>query len=817
MLETLWRDCRYACRSLIRSPGFTSIAGLTLAFGIGANTAIFSVVNAVLLRPLGYRNPEQLVALTPTLTSQPNAFLQISAPEYQDFKRELKSFSSYAASWSIDLNVAGNGASERLQGALTSDGYFTTLEAKPMLGRPFTPADAGGRIGYVAIISYEFWQRRFGGAASAIGQQLRMDDDPITVVGVMPKGFRHPIENTGSRIDIWVPIDINSPDPQFVNGRGARVFDLVARLNPGTTIVQAQTDLDRVTAQIRSQFPDIYRAGQGWTVTAQPLAEKVVGNVRSALMVLLGAVGFVLLISCLNVANLTLARASAKEREVAIRTALGGTPRQLARQMLTESLLLAMLGGILGLVVASVGTMALSRLTVLYLPRAHEIGIDGVVLAFTGFLVLLTGLGFGLMPALGAARANLQSTLKQTGRGSSAGGKGLRLRAILVVAEVAFALVLLAGAGLLIRSFTRLVAVDPGFNAGNLLTMQVWLSVQNKPEEGKYFTPAQKLSFYDRVRDQIQQVPGVRSMGFTSRLPLRGQQSISFEVEGQPVDPDQPRPNAERRIVSASYFPTMGIPIVQGQNFSELADSNAPLQVVVNQTLANRYWPNQDPVGRRVKLGQNFATIAGVAGDVHDVGLERPVRETMYLSYRVAVPQQIAIVVRTTSRPETLSQQLVAAVRSIDPEQPVFAISPMTQVIDDSTAERRFSLLLLSLFAAVALMLAGIGIYGVISHATEQRRQEIGIRRALGADAYNVFGLILKGGLQLVAIGLVLGLAGAWLLSQVLTSQLFGVGNHDLVTFMMVPAVLLGVSLLALYIPARRALKVHPMTALRSE
>jgi predicted permease len=618
-------------------------------------------------------------------------------------------------------------------------------------------------------------------------------------------------------VDIWVPIDIESPDPQFVNARNARVFDLVARLNPGTTQAQAQLDLDRVTAQMRSQFPDIYRAGQGWQVKAQPLAEKVVGNVRSALLVLLGAVGFVLLISCLNVANLTLARASAKEREVAIRTALGGTPRQLARQMLTESLMLALLGGALGLIVATVGTMALSRLTVLYLPRAREIGIDGAVLVFTGLLVLLTGLAFGLLPALGAARANLQTTLKETGRGSSASGKGLRLRAVLVVAEVAFALVLLAGAGLLIRSFTQLVAVQPGFDPGNLLTMQVWLSVQNKPEEGKYFTPVQKLAFYDRVRDQIQQVPGVRSMGFTSRLPLRGQQGISFEVEGQPVDADQPRPSAERRTVSASYFPTMGIPFVRGQNFSELADSNAPLQVVINQTLANRYWPNEDPVGRRVKLGQNFASIAGVVGDVHDVGLERPVRETMYLSYRALVPQQIAIVVRTSSRPEELSQQLVAAIRSVDPEQPVFAVSPMTQVIDDATAERRFSLLLLSFFAGVALMLAGIGIYGVISHATEQRRQEIGIRRALGADAYNVFGLILKGGLQLVAIGLVIGLAGAWLLSQVLASQLFGIGAHDPVTFLLVPVVLLGISLLALYLPARRALQVHPMTALRSE
>ncbi len=817
MRETLWRDCRYAFRSLTRSPGFTVIAALTLAFGIGANTAIFSVVNAVLLRPLGYRNPEQLVALSPTLASQPNAFLQVSAPEYQDFKRELKSFSGFAASWSIDLNVAGNGASERLQGALTSDGYFTTLEAKPMLGRPVTPADAGGRIGYVALISYEFWQRRFGGSPSAIGQQLRMDDDPITVVGVMPRGFRHPVENTGSRVDIWVPIDIDSPDPQFVNARNARVFDVVARLNPGTTLVQAQADLDRVTALVRAQFPDVYRAGQGWQVKAQPLAEKVVGNVRPALLVLLGAVGFVLLISCLNVANLTLARASAREREVAIRTALGGTPRQLAGQMLTESLMLAMLGGVLGLIVATVGTMALSRLTVLYLPRAHEIGIDGTVLLFTAGLVLVTGLGFGLTPALGAARANLQTTLKETGRGSSAGGKGLRLRAVLVVAEVAFALVLLAGATLLIRSFTRLVAVEPGFDPGNLLTMQVWLSVQNKPEEGKYFTPAQKLAFYDRVRDQIRQVPGVVSMGFTSRLPLRGQQGISFDVEGQPVDPDQPRPSAERRTVSASYFPTMGIPILQGQNFSELADSGAPLQVMINQTLAKRYWPDEDPIGRRVKLGQNFATIAGVVGDVHDVGLERPVRETMYLPYRVAVPQQIAIVVRTASRPEELSRQLVAAIRSVDPEQPVFAISPMTQVIDDATAARRFTLLLLSLFAGVALMLAGIGIYGVISHATEQRRQEIGIRRALGADAFNVFGLILKAGLLLVGVGLVIGIAGAWLLSQVLASQLFGVGAHDPVTFLLVPAVLLGVSLLALYLPARRALQVHPMTALRSE
>ena len=481
MMDAMWRDLRFALRGLARSPAFTAIAVLTLALGIGANTAIFSVVNAVLLRPLSYGDPDRLVALTSSFSTRGETNVQVSAPELNDYRREVAAFEDAAGAWPININLTGNGEPERIAAAVVSPNFFRVLGVAPTLGRDFTDQDAGGRIGYVALISYELWQRRFGGDPAAIGKTVRLDDDPMTIIGVMPKGFRHPLENAGAPLELWAPIDLTNPDPNFTNVRQFRVLGAVARLKPGRTIAEAQRSLDALRERWYSEYPDAYSRAAGWRVDAVPLTERLVGKVRPALLILLGAVGCVLLIGCANVANLLLTRGTTRGREIAIRTALGGSRRSIVRQLLTESLVLAALGGLLGFGLAVWGTGALSQLAALYLPRAREIGIDPAVLGFTAGLILLTGIGFGLLPALQASRPDLQSVLKDSGKGMTSGVRRGGLRSGLVVLEVALALVLLAGAGLLLRSFERIVRLDPGFNPDGLLTLQIWLPWPNAP------------------------------------------------------------------------------------------------------------------------------------------------------------------------------------------------------------------------------------------------------------------------------------------------------------------------------------------------
>ncbi len=826
-MDAFWRDCRFALRSLARSPGFTIIAVLTLALGIGANTAIFSVVNAVLLRPLAYAQPEQLVSLRARLTGRGTNDLPMSQPEYQDLRREVPALGEVSAVWPISINLTGLGEPERIQAAVVSSNYFSLLGVAPILGREFTKADDGGRIGYVSLISYDLWQRRFGGDRAVIGKTVRLDDDPMTIIGVMPRGFRHPVEGGASPMELWAPIALDNPDTTFVNSRGARVFDLIGRLKPGATVDQLHAQLATLTARLVARYPGAYPPALGWQADAVPLAERVVGNVRPALLVLLGAVGFVLLIGCANVANLLLARATTRDREIAVRTALGGSRMRLVRQLLTETLVLALVGGVVGLLIAMWGTSALSHLAALYLPRARDIGIDGPVLAFTAGLSLLTGVGFGILPAVQASRPDLQSVLKDTGRGASTGAPRAWVRGALVVVEVAVALVLLAGAGLLLRSFQRLIAVETGFNPENLLTLQVWLPWPNQPEQGRYFSRAQRLGFFDRSVAAVSQVPGVRGVALLSRLPFsgvgatgHGRNDVRFEIEGHPTPADQLRPVAEFRLVSPNFFQTMQIPLLRGRTLSAVADSATPGEVVVNRTLAEKYWSGQDPVGRRVRLfGPDgpWVSVVGVSGDIRQVAPDQPPREEIYASSRWAPGQEMSFVVRTEGRPERFASAVTKAIRSVDPEQPVFGVEPMEKVLADASAERRFSLLLLTLFAGMALLLSAIGIYGVMAYTTTQRRHEIGIRVALGAGSSDVLGLVVGQGMRLVLIGLGLGLAGAWVLSRVLSSQLYGVTSRDPVTYAGVAAVLGVVALVATYLPARRAMRVDPMISLRSE
>ena len=820
MIDAIWRDVRFAVRGLARSPAFTAIAVLTLALGIGANTAIFSVVNAVLLRPLAYREPDRLVSVRSALDGRSVANLPSSAPEYQDYRREVPAVPDLAAVWPININLTGQGDPERIQAAVVSTNYFSVLGVAPVLGRDFSPEDDGGRIGYVTLISYDLWQRRFGGDRNVIGTSVRLDDDPMTIIGVMPKGFRHPVESGASPMEVWAPIELANTDSNFIDFRGMRVFDVFGRLAPGATVEQAGAQFQALSGRLSAQFPDVYLPSLGWRVDVAPLAQRVVGDVRPALLVLLGAVGFVLLIGCANVANLLLARATTRDREIAIRTALGGGRARLIRQLLTESLLLAAIGGALGLGIAVWGTEALGRLAALHLPRARDIGVDWNVLGFTAFIVLLTGIGFGLIPALQTTKPDLQSVLKDSARGSSAGAPRARMRSTLVVAEVAVALVLLAGAGLLLRSFERLLAVETGFNPSNLLTLQVWLPWPNDASKGRYFTQEQRLAFYDRAVEQVREVPGVRSVALTSRLPLRGRNNTRFTLEGRTPAADEPPPIAEFRVVTPSYFETMQIPILQGEGLPELADSASAATAVINRTMREKYFGNEDPVGRRIQLFGPTApwlTITGVVGDIRQIDLEEPPFEEIYTSARANVGQEMAMIVRTSGEPESLQAAITRAIRSADPEQPVFAVMSMDQLIANASAERRFSLLLLTLFAAIALVLSAIGIYGVMAYTTTQRRHEIGIRLALGAAGRDVLRLVVGQGMRLVLVGLAAGLCGAWMLSRVLASQLYGISAQDPVTYLTVAAILGAVALAATWLPARRATRVDPMISLRSE
>ncbi len=819
MLEAIRRDLRFAARGLWRSPGFTAITVATLALGIGANTAIFSVVNAVLLRPLAYRDPAQLVALRGVVEVRGLNDVRNSAPEYQDFRSEIPALTEVAAAWPISINLTALGDPERIQAAVVSSNYFQVLGTGPALGRDFTADDDQGRIGYVVIISWDLFQQRFGGDRSVIGKTVRLDDDPMTIIGVMPPGFRHPLENGASPMEVWCPVELGNTDPQFIGDRRARVFEVIGRLKPGATVTEAQAQLDALSTRLGSRYPDVYPAALGWRAAALPLSERVVGDVRPALLVLLGAVAFVLLIGCANVANLMLARATGRAREIAIRTALGGDRLRLVRQLLTESLLLAALGGALGLLVAVWGTSALGRLAALYLPRAREIAIDGPVLAFTAVLILVTGIAFGLFPALQASRPDLQDVLKDSAKGSAGGGR-TRMRAVLVVAEVAVALVLLAGAGLLLRSFQRLVAVDPGFDPERLLTMQVWLPVPNDNAKGRYFTQEQRVGFYDRAVAAVRQVPGVTAAALVSRLPYSGRNDARFQIDGRPVSDAQLLPSAEVRLVSPDYFRTMAIPVLQGETMPDGVDSLSSTYAMVNRTLAEREWKGQSPIGQRIQLvgfGGPTATIVGVVNDVRQGAPDQPPLPEFYLSYRLVAGQEMSLVVRTAGDPDALADRVVQSIRSVDPTQPVFGVKSMTRLLANAEAERRFSLLLLSLFAAIALLLSSLGIYGVMAYSTSQRRHEIGIRMALGAATPDVLRLVLQQGMRLVLLGLAIGLFGAWALSRVLAGQLYGISARDPFTYAAVALLLGTVAFTATWLPARRATRVDPMISLRSE
>jgi putative ABC transport system permease protein len=814
-METVLQDLRYGFRMLAKKPAFTAIAVLALALGIGANTAIFSVVNTVLLKPLPFKNPDQLMMVWEDNTKQGFPKDTPAPGNYVDWRDQNQVFESMAAIADQTFNLTGVGEPEKLEGQRVSASFFPLLGVEPALGRSFLPEEdsAGGER--VVIISDGLWQRRFGSDPDIVGKQMTLNSQPYTVVGVLPKSFKFPDPSQSSTEEsaVWVPMAFSS---QEAGNRGGHYLLVYARAKSGVTVQQAQADMSTIAARLQQQYPDT-NTSVGALVTS--LHEQVVGDIRPALLIMLGAVGFVLLIACANVANLLLARAAARQKETAIRTALGASRSRLIGQFLTESIMLSGLGGLLGLLLAFVGMKLLASLMPANLFQAKEITIDGKVLGFTLVVSLLTGVIFGLVPALQASRPDLNETLKEGGKGTVAVARS-RVRSLLVISEVALALVLLIGAGLLINSFLRLRSVDPGFNAANLLTMKVVLP------RSKYPDAARRTAFYNELLQRVESLPGVESAGIITNLPLTFKgNSGGITIEGRPEPAPDERVIVITRTISPDYFRTMNTPVLKGRQFTPQDTPDGAPVVIISETAARQFWPGEDALGKRIKMGgfdseEPWLSVVGIVKDVRQFELDIDPKPQAYFPYTQMTYSFLAprdLVVRTSVDPISLAAVVRNEVWAVDKDQPVSNITTMNEILSGSVAKQRFNTLLLAIFAAVALVLAAVGIYGVISYSVTQRTHEIGIRMALGATSTDVLRLVVGQGFKLVTIGVAIGLVSAFILTRLMASLLFGVSATDPVTFVAISAVLVAVAMLASYIPARKATRVDPMIALRYE
>ncbi|HEX8140381.1 MAG TPA: ABC transporter permease [Pyrinomonadaceae bacterium] len=818
-MGTLWKDVRYGLRLLLKRPAFTLIAVLTLALGIGANTAIFSVVNAVVLRPLPFAGPERLVMVWETMPG--NDRRSVAPGNFTDWQRQAQSFEQLAGYSSAALNLTGDGEPERVTGAAVTANIFKTLGVEAARGRTFTADDAEREGGRVVVLSDGLWQRRYGSDPNVVGRSLSLDDKTYTVVGVMPAGFRFPIQS-----ELWIPGSRGSavspslaaqfPESNLSTERDIHIYSVIGRLKPGVTLGQAQAEVATIAERLARDYPETNR---GLGVNVIPLHEQIVGGVQSILFILLGAVAFVLAVACTNVANLLLAHAAQRERELAIRIALGAGRWRLIRQMLTESLLLSLTGGAVGLLIAMWGVDLFVALSPGDIPRLNEVGVDGRLLGFTLFISLATGLGFGLLPALQATRLDPQHSLKEGSTKATEGRRRRRVRNLLVVAEIALAQVLLIGAGLLVISFARLQSVEPGFHPSHLLTARLSLSVT------KYKESAKKIVFYNQLLERMRAIPGVERVGLVMNLPLSGSNmNRGFVVEGRPEPKPDENVTVDYQVISPGYFETMQIPLVRGRAFTERDAEDGPRVCVINETMARKYFPGEDPVGRRIAFGdtskeESWRTIVGIAGDVRHARMEEPPFPGAYTPYAQDRESwsRMSLVIRSTGDPSALAAAVRREVMAIDPAQPISNIQTMEQVMAASVTRPRFTMLLLGLLASVALALAVVGIYGLMSYSITERTHELGIRMALGAQASDVLRLVLGQGLRLILIGIALGLAGAFALTRLMASLLYGVSTIDPVTFVVVSLLLTVVALLACYLPARRATKVDPMEALRYE
>jgi putative ABC transport system permease protein len=803
-METFAQDLRYGLHTLLKNPAFASVAVLSLALGIGANTAIFSLVNGVLLRPLPVEEPDRLVWVWGKFSMGETA--RTSPPDFLDYRAQNQSFERFVAYVESNVNLTGGAEPERLSGALVTADFFEAFGVRPELGRGFLPDEEQTTGAQVAVLSEGLWKRHFGGDPGVIGRTLTLDGKSRTIVGIMPARFTFP-----RNIDLWMPLPFLDGEMQV---RRFHFLQVIGRLRPGVTLAGAQAETDTIAARLEQHYPD---SNTGWSLRLTPFRDEVVGDIRSPLLVLLGAVGFVLLIACANVANLLLARSAARQREIAIRAAMGASRGRLARQLLTESVLLSLAGGALGLVLAVWGTDLLAANipddALSYIPGGVDFGVDGRVLAFTLGVSLLTGVIFGLAPALQGSHPNLNEALKEGGRSASEGAGRARLRNALVVTEVALSLVLLVGAGLLVKSFVRLREIDPGFDAGNLLTARLPLPL------AKYEERAQRAAVVEQVLERVRALPGVRSAAAISQLPLSGQVGDTyFTVEGRPPDNPNDRPVAQFRNVSHDYFGAMKIPLLRGRAFVEREASAGEHVIIINDTMARQYFGADDPVGRRLFVDTGEVVpyeIVGIVGDVRQYGLAMEPLAEMYVPNTAL--WQANLVVRTAGDPLALVSGVRSAVLQVDEDQPLANVKTMDQYVSASTASNRFQTLLLATFAAVALLLAAVGIYGVVAYSVTQRTHEFGVRLALGAGSGDVLRLVLGHGMRLALIGVAVGTAAALALTRFAASLLFGVSATDPATFLGVAALLAVVTLAACYVPARRATKVDPMVALRYE
>jgi predicted permease len=808
-MNSFFRDLRYSARMLLKSPGFTVVAVLALTLGIGANTAIFSVVNSVLLRPLPYSDPGRLMQLWEASAKKGRSEIPASYPNFADWRDQNHVFEHVVAYSDWSFNLTGTGEPERIRSAIVSPAFFSALGIKPIRGRVFLSGEDERGKDLVAVISESLWQRRFNSDSNIVGRSLNLDDKSFTVVGVIARGVQAPV--LSDEIELWAPL---SHGFGFTNRYG-HYLNVIARLKPDTTPQQAQADMTTIASRLEQQYPE---SNKERGVRVVSLGEQIVGNFRTSLLVMLGAVVFVLLIGAANVANMLLARAAARQKEMAIRTALGAGRWRIVRQLLTESLLLSLISGTFGLLVALWGVNLLVALGPADLPRVKEVTIDLRVLGFTLAVSLLTGILFGLLPALQASRPNLNERLKAGGRSATSGTRRQRLRGFLVIAEIALSLVLLVGAGLLIRSFLRLQAVNPGFNSRNVLTMQLDLSGPS------YKKGAQVIAFHDQLLERLKRLPGVQYASTRSFVPIASDASFAyllFHIESRQPDASEGSV-AFYNAVSPDYFQTMMIPLRKGRSFSDRDVKGSQNVAIVNETLARRYFGNEDAIGKRITLEDHpkeadWVTVVGMVGDTKARELHsEPVAE-LYMPYDQQPEPGMALMIRSASADSGTANAVRSEVLALDKNQPVYSVRTLDSVLSESVAVPRFRTLLLGVFAGVALILAGVGIYGVISYAVSQRTQEIGIRMALGARATDVLKLVLKGGMMLVLIGVAIGLAGAFALTRLLTTLLFGVTPTDAATFATVSAGLIVVALLACFIPARRATKVDPLVALRYE
>jgi len=804
-MESLIKDLLYAIRGVVRRPGFTLIAVITLGLGIGANSAIFSVVNGVLWRPLPYSNPQQLVMAWENHKARGGPEREwLSPADFHDWHDQNSVFSNLSALNDWAPTLTGRDAPEPLVGATVSHDMFTLLGVAPVLGRNFLPEEDQPNAPNVVVLSHELWQSRFNSDQAIVGKSISLNQDTYSVIGVMPAGFRFPVIPNAQ---LWRTLQ---PGLNPSCKRGCLVLRVIGRLKPETTIEKARADTSTIAARLASQYPD---SNSKVGATLVPLQEQLIGNIRRPLLLLLGAVGFVLLIACANVANLMLARGATREREMALRSALGASRGRVVRQLLTESAVLASAGAAAGLALAFWLLRLLLSLSPPGTPGLEKIGIDLYVLGFTLLAAALTGVLFGLVPALQLSKADLNHSLKDNGKGVPGGSRGGRLRGALVISEIALALILLIGSGLLMKSFILLQRVDPGFNPDHLVTLRVILN------KTPYPNIPQVVDFYSQLVDRVKALPEVQSTALVSTLPLSGNETdTDFLVEGRPQPPPNQEPVAWFNSVSPDYFRTMELRVIKGRAFTDLDNEKSPLVAIISETMARRYFPNEEPLGKRIGRGPDrWREIVGVVKDVKHFGLDADTPPTMYFPMRQVPARAMNLIARTTGDPLSLAPSLRSQVWAGDHNLAIANLGTMKDLVSASVVQQRFILLLLGCFAALALLLATVGIYGVMSYAVTQRTHEIGIRMALGARMADVLKLIVRNGIMLTLIGVAIGLTLAFALTRLMTSLLFGVTPTDTMTFAMVSAGLVLVALVACYIPARRATKVDPLIALRYE